>query len=77
MGRERSCRSNTYRIRVGETLDNHILDWYSDLTILPQANGMTTLIGHFTDQPALRGFLEHLWNLNITVISVDRMENEN
>jgi hypothetical protein len=35
------------------------------------------LIGSYPDQAALRGLLEQLWNLNITVISVDKIENEN
>jgi hypothetical protein len=77
MEKNESCQSNTYRILVNETLDRHFTDWYGDLTILPQEKGKTILIGRFTDQPALRGFLEQLWNRNITVINVERLENEN
>jgi hypothetical protein len=77
MEQNKSDQSNKYRIRVKETLDNHFNDWLGNLTILPQENGETLLIGSFTDQPALRGFLEQLWNLNITVITVERIENEN
>ena len=65
-----------YRIRVKETLDRHFDAWLDDLTFIPQENGETLLIGLFTDQPALRGFLDQLWNLNITVITVERIENE-
>jgi hypothetical protein len=71
-----SHQSNTYRIRVTETLDRQFTDWLGDLTIIPQSNGETLLIGSFSDQPALRGFLNQLWNLNITVIKVERIENE-
>jgi hypothetical protein len=71
-----SHQSNTYRIRVKETLDRHFTDWLGDLTILPQEHGETLLEGSFSDQPALRGFLNQLWNLNITVITVERIENE-
>lgn len=67
---------NTYHILVRETLDPHFAEWFGDLSILPQENGETLLIGSFTDQPALRGFLEQLWNLNITVITIERIENE-
>jgi hypothetical protein len=67
--------SNIYHILVRETLDHHFADWYGDLTITPCENGETLLIGSFVDQPALRGFLEQLWNLNITVINVERIEN--
>ena len=69
--------SNTYRIRVKETLATQFADWLGNLTLLAQPNGETILTGSFTDQPALRGFLDQLWNLNITVITVERIENEN
>jgi len=68
--------SNTYRIRVKETLDHHFTDWLDNLSLIPQENGETLLVGSFTDQPALRGFLDQLWNLNITVITIERIENE-
>ena len=68
---------STYRIRVKETLDRCFAVWQANLSLLPQENGETLLIGTFTDQPALRGFLDQLWNLNITVITVERIENEN
>ena len=42
-----------------------------DLSILPQANNETLLVGTFIDQPALRGLLDHLWNLNLTILSVE------
>lgn len=72
-----SNRSDSYRIRVKETLDHNFTEWLADVTLIPQANGETLLICSFADQPALRGFLDQLWNLNITVIKVERVENEN
>jgi len=77
MEQNASNPSSTYRIRVKETLTPHFADWLGDLTLLPQENGETILLGSFTDQPALRGFVDQLWNLNITVITVERIENEN
>jgi len=76
MDQEDTHQSITYRIRVKETLDRHLTDWIGHLTLIPQENGETILVGSFTDQPALRGFLDQLWNLNITVITVERIENE-
>ncbi len=69
--------STTYHIRVKETLDRQYDNWLDDLKVVPQGNGETLLIGNFPDQPALRGFLDQLWNLNITVITVKRIENDN
>ncbi len=77
MERQNSTQSNNYRILVNETLDRNSIDWFADMTITPQENGKTLLIGSFPDQPALRGFLDQLWNLNITVITVERIDNEN
>ena len=71
-----SDHPDNYRIRVKETLHPRVTDWLGDLTILPQENGESILEGTFTDQPALRGILDQLWDLNITVISVERIENE-
>ncbi len=70
-------QANTYRIRVKETLARHFTDWLGNITVIPQENGETVLVSTFTDQPALRGFIDQLWNLNITVITVERIENEN
>jgi hypothetical protein len=69
--------SNTYRILVKETLGQSFTSWHADMTTIPQEDGNTMIMGTFPDQPALRGFLEYLWNLNITVITVERIENEN
>jgi len=72
----KSQQPDKYHILVKETLDRSFADWYDNLSITPCENGETLLIGSFVDQPALRGFLEQLWNLNITVINVERIENE-
>ena len=77
MDQNKPNRQNSYRIRVKETIDRNFTSWLGNLSLLPQENGETLIVGSFTDQPALRGFLEHLWNLNLTVITVERIENEN
>lgn len=71
-----SCQPDTYRIRVKETLNTRVAEWLGDLTLIPQENGESILVGTFADQSALRGFLDQLWDLNITVITVERIENE-
>ena len=76
MNKDQAYQSTTYRIRVKETLDRHFASWMDDMAILPQENGETLLVSAFPDQPALRGFLDQLWNLNITVITVERIEDE-
>jgi hypothetical protein len=75
MDRNNSDQGNIYRIRIKGALDRSIIDWFGDITIIPQENGGTLLVGQFADQPALRGFLDQLWNLNFTVVSVEKVGN--
>lgn len=76
MKSQQTPRKNTYQIRVAGTLVRSIADCFSDITITPQENGETLFTGQFADQPALRGFLEQLWNLNFTLLALERIENE-
>ncbi len=63
-----------YRIRLKGGISHSIVDWVDDLSIFPQENGDTILVGHIPDQAALRGLLEQLWNLNYTVLAVELIE---
>jgi hypothetical protein len=66
---------NVFRIRVREALAPNVLDWFGCIAITPLENGGTLLTGPFLDQSALRGFLTQLWNLNFTVVSVEKVGN--
>jgi hypothetical protein len=76
MDQKKTNQGNIYRIRIEGTLQSPIATWFGDITIIPQENGETLLIGQFVDQPALRGLLNKLWNLNFTIVSFERFENE-
>jgi hypothetical protein len=73
MEQEKTFNPDTYRILVREMIDKKVINWFGDLSITPIENNGTLLTARFADQPALRGFLEQLWNLNITVVSVERI----
>ncbi len=70
----------TYRIAVQGRLDESWSEWFGGVSVAVEIadDGMpvTTLIGPVTDQPALRGLLNKLWDLNLTVISVNRVDLE-
>jgi bisphosphoglycerate-dependent phosphoglycerate mutase len=72
-----SDRETIYHIRLKESLNQNFTDWLGDQILTRLEDGKTLLVGPFVDQSALRGLLNQLWNLNITVISVDKIENEN
>ena len=67
-----------YRIVVLEPLDENSSVWFAGMTVTPEtsAGGVTTtaLTGPVADQAALRGVLTNIWNLNLTVISVSRID---
>ena len=62
-----------YQIRVQGHLEARWSDWFNDFTILGDGD-QTVLIGPVTDQAALRGLLNKIWDLNLTLISLDRVE---
>jgi hypothetical protein len=63
----------TYQIQVQGRLDKDWSDWFSGMTVTFEG-GVTTLTGTVADQSALRGILTKIWDLNLTLISVRRIE---
>jgi hypothetical protein len=61
-----------YRIRVLGRLDEDWSNWLDELT-MAYDSGVTTLAGPVADQAALRGILTRIWDLNLTLISVQRI----
>ena len=67
-----------YEIQVQGELDPGWQQWFNGLAVTVAHTGgqspATTLVGPVADQAALRGMLCKLWDLNLTVISVRRVE---
>jgi hypothetical protein len=67
-----------YQIRVQGRLHKRRSDWFEGMTMgLETASDdtlITTLTGAVADQARLRGILSKLWDLNLTLISVVRIE---
>ena len=75
MKADKSIQGNIYRIKIKETINMDVTKWFDSLTHTPLEDGSSLLTGTFPDQPALRGFLDQLWNLNFTVVSVEKVGN--
>jgi hypothetical protein len=63
----------TYRIRIAGRVNDGWSDFMSDLEqSFDQENGatITTITGLVADQSALHGMLEHIRDLNLTLLSV-------
>lgn len=65
-----------YEIRIREQIDDKWLSWFDEYTITPTESGDTLLIGSISDQSALHGLLAKIRDLNLTIISINRIEKE-
>ena len=70
-------RSPIYQIKVQGKLNEQWSDWLAGVTISHDQAGkqahITTLTGPVVDQSALRGILNKLWDLNLTLLSIKRL----
>ena len=63
-------------IRVQAQLDPGWSDWFDGMSITAdtcKGQAVTVLDGAVSDQAALRGILSRLWDLNLVVLSVERL----
>jgi hypothetical protein len=67
-----------YEIVVQGELDESWQEWFNSLTVTltcaSEQSPTTSLVGPVADQAALRGMLCKLWDLNLTLISVRRIQ---
>ncbi|MDX1416669.1 MAG: hypothetical protein R3293_20885 [Candidatus Promineifilaceae bacterium] len=63
-----------YEIRVKGILDLHWSDWFAGLNLTYMESEITTLSGRLEDQSALYGLLARIRDLNLTLVSVTRVD---
>jgi hypothetical protein len=65
----------TYRIRVQGALSEHWMEYFEEMEIMTEASPdgaqITVLTGCLTDQAAVQGVLQKLYNLGFPLISVE------
>jgi hypothetical protein len=66
---------NFYEIRVKGRLDVDWVAWFSGVTTTNVGEDEILLSGELPDQSALHGLLAQIRDLNLTLISVQRVEN--
>lgn len=75
---EPSSDQAVYRIALQGKLDEKWSDWFGRTTVTVRSESsdppITTLTVVVADQSALRGILTKIWDLNLTLVSVDRLE---
>ena len=62
-----------YRIKLKGCLDPKWSDWFEQMAISTE-HGNTILTGSVADQAALHGLLTRIRDLNLTLLSVERLE---
>jgi len=65
-----------YEIRVREHLDDCWANRFDGFFITHEEDGTTALVGPVRDQAALHGLLWRVRDLGLTLVSVNRMEEE-
>jgi hypothetical protein len=67
-----------YQIKVQGYLDPSWSDWFNEMEITNETKtdfySITIFEGAVKDQATLRGISNHLWDLNLTILSVNRVE---
>ena len=66
-----------YEIRVEGHLGDRWSDWFEGLAIHNDPDGEATLTGSLSDQAALFGVLARIHDLNLILISVQRLSRQN
>ena len=66
--------SDWYEIRIKEEIRERSLAWFEEFSITQTTSGETLLTGSIADQSALHGLLAKIRDLNLTLISVNRMD---
>ncbi len=65
-----------YVIHIKNHLDTHWERWFEGMTITHADDGMLIISGEMADQSALIGLLERIHNLNLTLISFQKVDPE-
>ena len=62
-----------YQIRINGHLDETWITWFSPLVVVNEANGEAILTGPVRDQAELAGLLNRIFDLNLTLLAVNRI----
>ena len=64
-----------YQITFQGNLGSNWSHWLDSMAVISQSNSdITILSGEIADQPKLRGILNKLWDLNLSIISVIKLK---
>ena len=61
-----------YQIRVKDHIDDEWAEWFAPLQIVNEPNGEAIFTGPVRDQSELHGLIDKIFNLNLTLLAVNR-----
>lgn len=71
-------KASSYHIEIEGRLDTRWSSWFNNMTITVEDRDpdlfVTVLDGTVPDQASLRGILNKIWDLNLSLISVNRQD---
>jgi hypothetical protein len=77
-GQFKMTEQDRYQVRVQGWIGERWANWFDGMTMIYERakddSPITTLTGPVVDQAALRCLLTKIWDLNLTLISVTRVE---
>ena len=65
-----------YEIKVAADLDERWSQWFAGMTVEPDEDGATLLVGAVHDQAALHGVLAQVRDLGLEIITVTRLPDD-
>lgn len=68
--------TDQYEIHLKGHLDREWEDWFAGFSLSHRANGTTVLSGPIDDQPALHGLLARINQLGLSLLKVERVNQE-
>jgi hypothetical protein len=66
-----------YEIHIKEPLDSRWVSWFEGMTMYQAIDGETVISGTVVDKSALHGLLAMIGELNLTLLSVRKLESLN
>ena len=73
-----SSQAAVYEIKVQGRLDDSWAAWFGGMAMVcrgaREGEPITILTGAVADQSALRGLLSKIWDLNLAIVSIGRIE---
>jgi hypothetical protein len=76
MNNQSHSAQHCYQITIEGCLDAQWTDWFAglDITTHHHNGSITILTGPVIDQAALRGLLNQIWDLNLALIALLRLD---